>query len=72
MNFVSSELSGTIRPYDAQKAFQRAARGQLELIEPEFVNAFRVHESGPYITEHGFRRLRGWLREMKMTTEQGF
>lgn len=42
------------------------------MTEEEFTNAFKVHEKPKSIIEKGLRKLRLWLRDEKITTEQGF
>lgn len=72
VKFVSETGAGKIKAYDAQKAFLRAAQGNLELTKDEFCTAFCMQENSKHLIDRGLKKLRYWLRSSKLTTEQGF
>lgn len=72
VNFIAEQSFGKIKAIEAQQAFFRVSRGAENLNEIEFCKGFARYESPRQIQERGFKLLRSWLREEKLSTEQGF
>lgn len=72
VNYISEQSFGKIKPTEAQQAFFRVSHNVETLNEAEFCKGFAKYESTRQIQDRGFKFLRGWLREEKLSTEQGF
>jgi Ca2+-binding EF-hand superfamily protein len=72
VNFISEHSFGKIKPIEAQQSFFRVSRNNELLSESDFCKGFAKYESPKQIQDRGFKFLRSWLREGKLSTEQGF
>ncbi|CAG9314254.1 unnamed protein product [Blepharisma stoltei] len=69
---ISLKSNGRVRQIEAQKAFEKIANGNENFTEEEFVNAFKNYERPGRTLTHSIKILKNWLRDEKLTTEQGF
>ena len=72
VNFLSEHSIGKIKPIEAQQSFFRVSHDMPTLTESEFCKGFSKYESPRQIQDRAFKYLRNWLREEKLSTEQGF
>ena len=72
VEFITSQSYGKIKPIEGQQAFYKVSKGEDSLTETEFCKGFAKYESSKNIQEKAFKFLRAWLRQDKLSTEQGF
>ena len=72
VNFIASQSYGKIKPIEAQQAFYKLSKGEDLLSEHEFCRGFSKYETCKMIQDRGFKFLRAWLRQERLSTEQGF
>ena len=72
VEFITSQSYGKIKPIEGQQAFYKVSKGEDFLTEPEFCKGFARYESSKSIQDKAFKLLRAWLRQDKLSTEQGF
>ena len=69
---VQEVSRGAIKALEAQREFLRASKGRNELSVAEFWASFQPQETQKQQEERGFTLLRQWLRDEKLSSEQGF
>ena len=72
VNYVTEQSYGKIKALEAQQAFFRVSHDIEHLSEADFCKGFAKYETPKQIQDRGFRILRNWLRQEKLSTEQGF
>lgn len=71
VEYMNEKSRGTIKPIEASSAFNKVSRGRSRIGEEEFVSAFQDYNSAK-IAQNITKRLKKWLREEKLTSEQAF
>ena len=72
MTAVQEIGRGTVKALEAQREFLRASKGRNELSVSEFWEAFQPRETRNQLEDRGFAVLRQWLKDEKLSSEQGF
>ena len=72
VNYITEQSYGKVKALEAQQAFFRVSHDIDQIYEADFCKGFSRYESPRQIQERGFKILRNWLRQEKLSTEQGF
>ena len=72
VNYITEHSNGRIKALEAQQSFFRVSHDSETITEPDFCKGFARYENLRQITERLLKVLRTWLRQEKLSTEQGF
>ncbi|CAG9333497.1 unnamed protein product [Blepharisma stoltei] len=72
ISFICEKSEGRIKGHEAHKAFLLASQGIDTIAEVDFCRAFQIYQQPKHIENRGMIKLKHWLRNAKITTEQGF
>jgi Ca2+-binding EF-hand superfamily protein len=72
VSYITEQSSGRIKALEAQKSFFRVSHDSETISETNFCKGFARYESPKQVIDRSLKKLRVWLRQDKLSTEQGF
>lgn len=72
VGFITEHSNGKVKGLEAQQAFFKVSHDCDHISETEFCKGFAKYQSPKQVQDRGFKALRAWLRQEKLSTEQGF